>query len=232
MTKMSATGTKYPDPIVFPAAAVHQSTMIMLHGLGDSGMGWADIAPMLGPDLPNTQFIFPTALTRPITVNGGMPCAGWYDIAALDRLDNESQDAEAMHGSKRYIESLIEEQIAAGIPSSKIVVGGFSQGGAMALMLLRSKHQLGGVVGLSCYLLLHEQPPLVSEENQKTPVLMCHGDSDMVVSYDFGKRSFEKLKEAGVPVEFIAYQYMGHEANQEEMLAMRDFVKGCLYSKK
>ncbi|KAL4440017.1 hypothetical protein ABPG75_003018 [Micractinium tetrahymenae] len=228
---MSAAKLSYPEPLVFKPAAEHKSTLIMLHGLGDSGMGWADIAPMLSPDLPNTQFIFPTAPTRPITVNGGMRCTG-YDIADLDRLSNESQDAEAMHESKRYVEELIQEQIDAGIPSSQIVVGGFSQGGAMALMMLRSKHQLAGIIGLSCYLLLHEQLPVVSQENKQTPVLMCHGDSDQVVAYEFGKRSFEQLKEAGSNVEFNTYRYMGHEACQEEMVSMRDFLKACLYGKK
>lgn len=229
---MSVAKLSYPKPLVFKSAAEHKSTLIMLHGLGDSGMGWADIAPMLSPDLPNTQFIFPTAPTRPITVNGGMPCTGWYDIAALDRLANESQDAEAMHESKRYVEGLIQEQVDAGIPSSRIVVGGFSQGGAMSLMMLRSKHQLAGIIGLSCYLLLHEQPPLVSEENRQTPVLMCHGDSDQVVAYEFGQRSFEQLKGAGCNVEFNTYRFMGHEACQEELLAMRDFLKACLYGNK
>lgn len=228
-TSMSAAKLAYPEPLVFKPAAEHKSTLIMLHGLGDSGMGWADIAPMLSPDLPNTQFIFPTAPMRPITVNGGMRCTGWYDIAALDRLSNESQDAEAMHESKRYVEELIQQQIDAGIPSSKIAVGGFSQGGAMALMMLRSKYQLAGVVGLSCYLLLHEQLPLVSEENKQTPVLMCHGDSDQVVAYEFGKRSFEQLKGAGCSVELNTYRFMGHEACQEELLAMRDFLKNSLY---
>ncbi|PSC68715.1 acyl-thioesterase 1 isoform A [Micractinium conductrix] len=187
---------------------------------------------MLAPDLPNTQFIFPTAASRPITVNGGMRMTGWYDIASLDRLDSEAQDAEAMQESKRYIEGLVEEQIPAGVPSTAIAVGGFSQGGAMALMLLRSKHQLAGVVGLSCYLLLHDQPPLVSEENKQTPVLMCHGDSDQVVAFQFGKDSYEKLNAAGAPVKFETYPFMGHEACQEELQEMKAFLQACLGYKK
>ncbi|PRW33175.1 acyl- thioesterase 1 [Chlorella sorokiniana] len=218
----------YPSPIVFEALQqAAKSCLIMLHGLGDSGQGWADVAPMLQPDLPQTKFIFPTAPIRPITINGGMRMTGWYDIADLDRIGSESQDAAAMHESRRYIDELIEQEVAGGIPSESIVVGGFSQGGAMALMSLRSKHKLAGIVGLSCYLPLLEEKPIVSEENKDTPVLMCHGDCDQVVNYDFGKRSYEELQKEGVKVDFKTYQFMGHEACGEELMEMRDFLKAC-----
>lgn len=223
--------TGQPEPVVSPAPAVAKSALIMLHGLGDTALGWADIAPMLQPEVPNTTFVFPTAPTRPITLNGGMTMTGWYDIASLERLD-ALQDADAMQESMRYVEGLVQQQVDAGIPSSSIVVGGFSQGGAMALMMLRSKFKLAGVVGLSCYVPLHEQKPIVSEENKDTPVLMCHGDCDQVVQYNYGVDSLEYLKTAGVEVDFRTYEYMGHEACTEELQAVRDFLLRCLYGKK
>lgn len=97
----NAAGLEYPEPLVLQSLKPeHKSTLIMLHGLGDTGMGWADIGPLLQPDLPNTQFVFPTAPVRSITLNDGMRMTGWYDIADLNRLGAD-QDAESMRESKR-----------------------------------------------------------------------------------------------------------------------------------
>lgn len=97
----------------------------------------------------------------------------------------------------------------------------------MSLLMLRSTIKLGGVVGLSSYLPMHEELPLASDENLETPVLLCHGDCDQVVHYKYGEASFDLLRAAGCKVEFQAYDFMGHEACPEELQALRDFLKGC-----
>lgn len=143
---------QYPQPLVTPATEQHTATVIMLHGLGDRGSGWAEIGH--GLRMPWCKFVFPTAPTRPITLNGGYRMTGWYDIASLDKLSDAGDDEEGVRDSVRYVESLIDQEVAAGIPSERIVVGGFSQGGAVALMMLRSPRKLAAILALSTYLML------------------------------------------------------------------------------
>jgi len=123
--------------------------------------------------------------------------------------------------SRTEFHSLIQSQIDAGIPSNRIVLGGFSQGGAMALLSgLSAPHKLGGIFGLSCYLLLQNKiKDLVPEENpnKDTKIFMAHGDADAVVQYDWGKLSAEKLKELGWNVDFKTYRRLAHSANEEEI---------------
>ena len=123
----------------------------------------------------------------------------------------------------RYLEELIAAEVAAGIPSDRVVVAGFSQGGAIALMMLRSSMKLGAVVGLSTYLPLRDQEP-VSEANRGTPVLLCHGDKDQVVAYEFGRSSDAVLRNLGMSTEFNTYQGMGHSACQAELKDFKEFV--------
>ena len=215
---------KYAAPIVIsPKSKDHLSTFIMLHGLGDQGDGWADIAPQLKEKLPNTKFIFPHAPSRPITLNRGMRMPGWYDIASLEDI-NQSEDAEGLEESKSYLESLIKAEVDQGLVSEKVLVGGFSQGGAVALMMLRSEYKLGGIVALSSYLPLRSMPGVVSKENNKTPVWMAHGNADQVVDYQFGLNSSEQLKGLEQTVEFKTYSGMGHSACPQEMLDMAAFI--------
>ncbi|GFR41398.1 hypothetical protein Agub_g2077 [Astrephomene gubernaculifera] len=217
----------YARPIEIPPAGPHTSTFIMLHGLGDTGDGWSDIGYMFKQSLPGTKFIFPHAPRRPITLNYGMSMPGWYDIPSLEEIQR-SEDAAGLRESQRYVEELVQKEIAAGVPSSKIVVGGFSQGGAVAFMMLRSNTKLGGIVALSSYLPLHKEQPVISESNEKTPIFMCHGDADQVVSFDFGQRSYQLLSSMGANVEFQTYLGMGHSACQREFDDVLECVKGWL----
>ncbi|GLC35944.1 hypothetical protein PLESTB_000521800 [Pleodorina starrii] len=217
----------YPRPIELAPSAPHTSTFIMLHGLGDTGDGWSDIGYMYKTSLPGTKFIFPHAPRRPITLNFGMSMPGWYDIASLEDIQG-GEDAAGLQESQRYVEELIQKEIAAGVPSSKIVVGGFSQGGAVALMMLRSNIQLGGVVALSAYVPLSKEQPLFSEANAKAPIFMCHGDADQTVAFAFGQRSFQLLSSIGANVEFQTYLGMGHSACQREFNDVLDFIKPIL----
>lgn len=219
-----ASNLKYSAPIAIPPKQAHSSTLIMLHGLGDQGYGWADIAPQLAEKLPKTKFIFPNAPSRSITLNRGMKMPGWYDIASLEDI-NQAEDMEGLEESKRYVETLIKAEVDLGIPSDKIVVGGFSQGGAVALMMLRSDYALGGIVALSGYLPLREAPGVVSKANAKTPVFMGHGNADQTVDYHFGLNSSEALKSIHqVSVEFKTYNGMGHSSCPQELQDVTAFL--------
>ncbi|EFJ47101.1 hypothetical protein VOLCADRAFT_81547 [Volvox carteri f. nagariensis] len=223
----STMALNYPRPIEINPSGPHTSTFIMLHGLGDTGDGWSDIGYMYKASLPGTKFIFPHAPRRPITLNFGMSMPGWYDIASLEDIQG-GEDGAGLRESQRYVEELIQREIAAGIPSTKIVIGGFSQGGAVALMMLRSSIQLGGVVALSAYVPLHKEQPLVSEANSKTPIFMCHGDADQTVAFEFGRRSYQMLLSLDANVEFQTYLGMAHSACQREFDDVLAFVKPIL----
>jgi len=211
----------YPEPTVFEPNGEHKATLLILHGLGDTADGWASMAGIFA--IPGLKFIFPTAPMRPITLNMGMVMTGWYDITSLDKI-NSSEDEEGIRESWRFVEELIAKEEAAGLPSSKIIVGGFSQGGAVALMAARSKKKLGGIIGLSTYVPLRAAPEgVLSQENRSTPILMCHGERDMVVNFNYGVESFKLLEEAGGTVEFKKYM-MGHEAIIEELEEVKSFI--------
>jgi predicted esterase len=141
----------------------------------------------------------------------GMRMPGWYDIKSLSTLDSREEDEAGIHKSKDYFHSLIDEEIKKGIPANRIVIGGFSQGGAMSLLSgVTYKEQLGGIFGLSCYLLLQKKiKDLIPENspNQNTPIFMGHGDADQVVAHKWGKLSADVLTEHGYKVDFRTYKY-------------------------
>lgn len=223
---------QYPEPVVIgPINAPHKSTFIMLHGLGDSAAGWADVAYMLGASLPNTRFIFPTAAMMPVTLNGGMRMTAWYDIAELASI-NRQEDEAGLQQSSAYIQDLVKTELSSNpdLSSTKIVVGGFSQGGACALMSLRwADIQLGGCVGLSTYVPLSTKKPIISDINKQTPIFIGHGDVDQVVAYDFGKKSAAELEgESESRVVLKTYQGMGHSACNEEFADLTEFLSDIL----
>jgi predicted esterase len=132
-----------------PASQTYSNVLLWFHGLGDSADGWADMMPSLG--LENTKIILPTASSIPISINGGMEMNGWSDIEGLDM--NAPEDRKGFTLSAQRMNKLIEHEIEKGITSNKIVIGGFSQGGALALHIsLRSEAPLGGCVALSTWL--------------------------------------------------------------------------------
>lgn len=119
-------------PLIIPPSAAHKSTVILLHGLGDSGHGWHGAAEMLSPSLPNTKWILPHAPSIRITLNFGASMPGWYDILSLS--PNAKEDEAGLYKSIGFLSSLISDEIKAGIPSEKIILAGFSQGAALSLI--------------------------------------------------------------------------------------------------
>ncbi|KNE56593.1 hypothetical protein AMAG_02387 [Allomyces macrogynus ATCC 38327] len=227
---MSAAAKPLLDAVIQNAKAKHTASVIFLHGLGDSGAGWAGIAPMLANALPHVKWVFPNAPVQPVTLNMGMRMPSWYDIYSLDR-EQAKQDEKGMLESAGKIQDLINNEVEKhGIPTDRIVVGGFSQGSAISLLtLVTSPVKLAAIVALSGYLPLTPKfDELHKTVNDQTPVWMGHGDSDEVVAYKWGSQSAEFLKEKGYNVDFNTYRWMGHSANDQELMDLTMFLKNVI----
>lgn len=192
--------------------------IIWLHGLGATADDFVPVIPHLGlASSPTIRFIFPQAPDRPITVNGGMFMPGWHDVKGEDLSDKE--DLVGMTASQHMVNTLIDQQIAAGVPSKNIIIAGFSQGGAVAYHAgLRSPHALAGILALSTYLLF---PQALKDEqsgvNKETPIMVMHGLHDPVVPLALGKQSAAVLTELGYSVAWKDYP-MDHSVVPEQLV--------------
>lgn len=194
------------DTIVKNPQGAADAVVIWLHGLGDSGAGFSEVVPVLELDSDHKiKFIFPNAPEQAVTINNGFVMRSWYDIKTMD-LDGRA-DIPTLEQSEQLIVELIEEQIAAGINPSRIILAGFSQGGVLSLYTaLRLKHKLAGVVALSCYL-AHNDLPFEGAQgvNKDTPIFSSHGEQDSVVPFAAGKDAAQRLSAANFDVTFSQY---------------------------
>ena len=213
-------------PIVFKPAGPHTATLIWLHGLGDSGAGWADVADQFA--LPGLKLVFPTSSQLPVTLNGGMRMNAWFDLTSLSDIDTV-EDRAGMQASTAHVRALVEAEVSAGVPHNRIVVAGFSQGGAIALSVgLRTPQPLAGVVALSTWLPLRDDyPGALGEGAKATPVLQCHGTQDQVVRTAYGQQTHEAMKAMGMNTELKLYP-MAHSACPQELDAVRAFLQSRL----
>jgi phospholipase/carboxylesterase len=182
------------------------AAVIWLHGLGADGHDFVPIVPELKlPPTAAVRFIFPHAEVRPVTVNGGRAMRAWYDIVGLNRMD--AQDEAGIRAAAARIEALIDAQVAAGVPRGKIVLAGFSQGGAIAFHAgLRQREALAGIMALSTYLPLEKTVAAeMTPAGRGTSVLMCHGRQDPVVVFERGVQSRNALRNLGVLVDWHEY---------------------------
>jgi phospholipase/carboxylesterase len=193
------------------------ATIIWMHGLGADGHDFEPIVPELARrgERP-LRFVFPHAPVRPVTLNNGYRMRAWYDIVSIQR--GAAQDEAGIRASHAIVEGLIQRENERGIPSGKIVLAGFSQGGAMALYSgTRYPEKLAGIMGLSCYMLLESR--LAAERsaaNQATSIFLGHGTQDPVVSLLLGEGTRRMLETQGYPVEWHAYP-MPHSVCPEEV---------------
>lgn len=205
-----------------------EAVVIWLHGLGADGHDFEGVVPQLGlPDSPGVRFVFPHAPVRPVTINGGMPMRAWYDVCDLDIPARE--DEEGIRGSARRIAALIRREEERGIPASRIVLAGFSQGGAVALYAgLRHDERLAGILALSTYLPL---AGVLSSEahgaNAAVPILMVHGRDDTVIPLRYGELSAERLRQMGYSVEWRVFS-MGHSVCAEELVLVGAWLRRVL----
>lgn len=206
--------------IELSTGAQPRGTVIWLHGLGADGWDFVPIVREL--DLPEDltlRFIFPNAPVRPVTINNGHAMRAWYDIAMADigRLPDEA----GIRQSQSQIEAFLAREKSRGIAADRIVLAGFSQGGAIALhTALRHTESLAGVLALSTYLPLAETLDRESADaNDRVPIFMAHGTQDPVVPLALAQSSREALAARGLSPEWHAYP-MPHSVCAEEVSAV------------
>jgi phospholipase/carboxylesterase len=194
-----------------PSAAV-----IWMHGLGADGHDFEPIVPelQLPADL-RVRFIFPHAPVRPVTLNNGMSMRAWYDIL---ELGSTREDGEGLRGSQSAIESLIAEEEARGVAADRIVLAGFSQGGAIAFQTgLRFPKRLAGIMALSTYLPLAGTVEAERHKaNRDLPIFMAHGTDDPMISLGRAQQSRKMLESLGYPLEWHEYR-MPHSVCPQEI---------------
>jgi phospholipase/carboxylesterase len=206
-----------------PTAAV-----IWLHGLGADGNDFVPIIPELNlTGCPGIRFIFPSAPSMPVTVNGGYVMPAWYDIIGRNLMDQE--DATGIKRSAAAITELIEKEAQRDIAYERIVLAGFSQGCAMALHIgLRFPHRLAGIIALSGYLPLAATLAIERHSaNQDTPIFMAHGLYDTVVVPERAEASYAMLEKMAYQVEWNEYP-MEHSVNREELMDISRFLQEVL----
>jgi phospholipase/carboxylesterase len=194
-----------------------QWAIIWLHGLGADGHDFEPIVPqLLRRDWPAIRFVFPHAPVRPVTLNGGMRMRAWYDILGQEIANR--QDEAGIRASIQDVDRLIEREVLRGIPSERIFLAGFSQGGAITLAAgTRHPKPLAGLIALSTYLPLADRSePELAAANRKTPVWMAHGTLDPVIPHALGQMSCDWLRRLGYDTELHSYE-MPHSVSNEEI---------------
>jgi phospholipase/carboxylesterase len=200
--------------------------VVWLHGLGADGNDFVPIAQELDLGVA-VRFVFPHAPLQPVTINGGYVMRAWYDIGYPDLTLKE--DERGVRESQRAVEALVAREIERGVSPARIVLAGFSQGGAIALHAgLRHPAPLAGVLALSTYLPLPEKLDAErSAENAQTPVFMAHGIEDPIVPLKLGQSSCKQLLALGYPVEWHEYT-MPHSVCTEEVQAIGAWLNRLL----
>jgi phospholipase/carboxylesterase len=194
-----------------------RAAVIWLHGLGADGHDFEPIVPYLGiPDALGVRFVFPHAPRRGVSINMGMIMPAWYDIRELGPKHDE--DEKGILRSAAQVTDLVARENARGIPTKKIVLAGFSQGGAIALQVgLRHPDRLAGILALSTFLVLQTSlESEISEANRKTPVFVAHGSLDPMVPFRAGETTRDRLQALGYDVTWRAYP-VGHEVGPQEI---------------
>lgn len=204
-----------PDP---------QWAILWLHGLGADGHDFAPIVPeLVRPEWPALRFVFPHAPVRAVTINAGMRMRAWYDIRDLDLA--QRADESGVNESIAQVEALVAREAERGIPAHRLILAGFSQGGAITLAagLLRAT-PFAGLVALSSYLPMHDRAAqrLATGANAQ-PVFMAHGTQDPVVPFVAGAASAQMLSSLGFRVDFHRYA-MPHSVSAEEIRDLGDWL--------
>ncbi|NKB63226.1 MAG: carboxylesterase [Gammaproteobacteria bacterium] len=200
-------------------------SVIWLHGLGADGRDFEPIVPILNLSEENpVRFIFPHAPIRSITVNGGMEMRGWYDIKEWSF--NRNEDEDGLEQSRQIVHALIEQENNKGVPCDRILLAGFSQGGAVALFTgLRYAERLAGIIALSSYLPVSNRTVgEKSEANQNIPIFMGHGSHDETVPVVLAGLGKDKLMKLEYQVEWHNYP-MGHSVHPDEVDHIANFMR-------
>lgn len=213
------------DCLVIEPPVAATACVIWLHGLGADGHDFEPLVPDLGLLERGVRFVLPHAPQRPVTINGGYVMRAWYDIRRPDlRVD---ADESGIRASVTTVVTLIEAQIACGIAPERIVLAGFSQGGAIVLHAgLTYAQRLGGILALSTYLALPTELAVeIAQANRATPVFIGHGTEDTIAPFALGEDTRARLQALGCPVAFHAYR-MPHSVCPEEVADIRAWLLG------
>jgi phospholipase/carboxylesterase len=211
-----------PEAVEVTTGENPQGSVIWLHGLGADGHDFEPIVPELRlPADLSLRFIFPHAPVQPVTINGGMAMRSWYDIVSFD--SEGRADRAGLLESSGLLEGLIGREIERDIAPQKIVVAGFSQGGAVAIhTALQTKHQIAGLMALSTYMALPDDAAC-AVSRKDLPIFMAHGSFDPVLRMEWGRSSADRLIEAGYAVDWHEYP-MAHAVCPQEIADISNWL--------
>ena len=225
---MSAVPAEFDPPVVVEPPKPATAAVVWLHGLGADGHDFEPVAAELGHgDLDGVRYVFPHAPVRPVTINGGMAMRAWYDIAGPE-LDRRA-DEEGVRESSGIARALVDEQIARGIAPRRVILAGFSQGGAIALYAgLRFPFRIAGILALSTYLPAAKSLAAQAHDaNRDVPIFLAHGSQDPVIALALSERSRAALADLGYVVEVHTYP-MPHSVCAEEIRDIANWLHRVL----
>ncbi|CAF0761847.1 unnamed protein product [Didymodactylos carnosus] len=221
---------------IIPASGKHTASLIFLHGLGDVGTSWLQSFKMyrIPEKTQHIKYIFPTAAVRKVTLNFGMEMTSWFDVRGLNK--DAVEDTEGIEASTKLLLELVNKEIESGIPPERIIVGGFSMGGAVALhAALTAPWTLGGCIALSTWLPLSKTfPDALKAIDQKgnLPIIQCHGRQDSLVQIAWARLTSQALESFG----FKNYQFheynMEHSSCDKEISDVSEFIQRVLPNNK
>ncbi|CAG0914461.1 unnamed protein product [Notodromas monacha] len=214
------------SPVVISAGAKHTATLIFMHGLGDTGHSWASVLATVRPS--HVKIICPHAPEMPVTLNAGFRMPSWFDLKTLDPKGPE--DEEGINRARATLRDIIAEEEKNGISSERIAIGGFSQGGALAMYTgLTTPKKLAGLICLSCWIPLHKKfPAALAKEQKDTAIFQAHGESDFTVPYQWGMQSKSHLENHVKDWTFKSYPNLGHSSSDKEMSDLKTFLDKIL----
>ncbi|CAK0909073.1 unnamed protein product [Prorocentrum cordatum] len=218
------------DTLVVGTSAA-TAVVIWMHGLGDSPEGWAHVARRVQRQLGHTRWLLPCAPKNPVSCNRGMVMTSWMDLLAIPISPTTPDNGLHLPESVAIVHQLVDSQLARGVPASRIVLGGFSQGGALSLVAaLKYPQRLAGACVLSGWCHPSAGVPALLEASPSRPsrFLVCHGDADAVVRPGCGGAVREALAAAGSPVAFRSYPGMGHSSCEAELQDLECFLREVL----
>lgn len=207
--------------------------VILAHGLGDSSQGFADVARYLSQTLGTVKFVVPTAPNSPVTINGGMSMPSWYDITSLGESRSDIDAPGVEQSMQSIVEIMDKENTEQGIPYKKMILGGFSQGGALSLftgLQLPPEKRVGGILCMSGYLVARHKFKLEKRGDvASTPILHMHGTQDPMVQYKWALQTREWLEEAGATnYSLQALKGVEHTITVDELQSAANFIQQSL----
>jgi len=213
-------------PLVIRPLSKHTASIIWFHGLGSNGYDFKN--EMEGSlRFPHIKYILPHAATRPFSLYDGTKMAAWFDRYNMDWDGKE--DNYGIEQARNYVFNLIDQEVQAGISSDRILIGGFSMGGALALYSgLTCSRKLSGIIALSCFMMQKDHFPQACAANRNTPLFYGSGDKDKTVSWNLVQKSVDFVQKFHENTRFCVYRGLEHAISFQELDDIKDFIVNCL----